>query len=82
MELEVRREMLTVAEAAQELGLTVRGVQERLLRGVMRGERLTPRMWVIPRTEVETWKERGRLKPGRPRRADRGEPEVMSEECG
>ncbi len=66
MKRESERDMLTVAEAAQELGITVRGVQERLLRGAMRGERLTPRMWVIPREEVERWRGKGRLKPGRP----------------
>ena len=67
MGMEVQRDMLTVAEAAEELGLTVRGVQERLLRGAMRGERLTPRMWVIPREEVERWRGKGKMKPGRPR---------------
>ena len=65
---EGERNMLTVAEAAEELGISVRGVQERLLRGAMRGERLTPRMWVIPRDEVERWRDKGRLKPGRPRK--------------
>jgi excisionase family DNA binding protein len=68
MEQEAKRDMLTVAEAAQELGISVRGVQDRLLRGAMHGERLTPRMWVIPRDEVDRWKDKGRLRPGRPKK--------------
>jgi hypothetical protein len=59
------RDMLTVAETARELDLTVRGVQNRLLRGLMQGERVTPRLWLIPREEVERWKALGRQKPGR-----------------
>lgn len=56
--------MLTVAETAQELGLTVRGVQTRLLRGQIQGELVTPRLWLIPREEVERWKPIGKLKRG------------------
>jgi excisionase family DNA binding protein len=59
------RPLLTVQEAATELGITVRGIQERLKRGAMRGERVTPRLWLIPREEVERWKELGRQRPGR-----------------
>ena len=59
------RPLLTVQEAAVELGITVRGVQERLRRGAMQGERVTPRLWLIPRGEVERWKVLGRQRPGR-----------------
>lgn len=59
------RDMLTVLEAADALGLTVRGVQDRLKRGLMRGERVSPRLWMVPRAEVERWQELGRQKPGR-----------------
>ncbi len=63
------RRLLTVQEAANELGITVRGVQERLRRGAMRGERVTARLWLIPRIEIERWKLLGRQRPGRkPRR--------------
>ena len=64
------RELLTVTEAADELGLTVRGVQERLRRGLMRGERVSPRLWMVPRAEVERWKALGRQKPGRKPKGD------------
>ena len=60
-------DIMTVTEAARELGLTERAVQDRLQRGVMRGRRIGARVWVIHRTEVEKWKERGKLRPGRPR---------------
>ncbi len=64
--------MLTVAETAQELGLTVRGVQTRLLRGQIQGERVTPRLWLIPREEVDRVKPLGKLKRGpKPRKRDR-----------
>ena len=68
MQLEGEREMLTVAEAADALGLTVRGVQERLRRGTLRGIHPSPRIWLIPRDEVERWRNKGKLKPGRPRK--------------
>lgn len=64
--------MLTVVEAADALGLTVRGVQDRLKRGLMTGERVSPRLWMIPRAEVERWKEVGRLKRGRKPKTEKG----------
>ena len=67
------RELLTVTETAAELGLTVRGVQERLRRGLMRGERVSPRLWMVPRAEVERWKALGRQRPGRKPSRQRGE---------
>ncbi len=57
--------MLTVQETAEELGLTIRGVQNRLLRGSMQGERVSPRLWMIPRGEVERWRALGKQRPGR-----------------
>ena len=64
-------DVLTVAETAAALGLTVRGVQHRLQRGMMRGIRIGERVWVIPRSEVEKWRERGRSPRGRkPRQND------------
>ena len=67
------RTLLTVAETARELGLSVEGIQKRLRTGVMRGERVSPRLWLVPRDEVERWRARGRLRPGPvPRRAPNG----------
>ena len=65
------RELMTVAEAARELGLSIRGVLNRLERGQMRGERVHPRLWLIPREEVERWRMLGRQRPGRKAKDDR-----------
>lgn len=64
------RALWTVAETAAELGLSIRGVLNRLEKGQMQGERVTPRLWLIPHAEVEAWKQKGRLKVGRPRREE------------
>lgn len=57
-------EYVTVGQAAGALGLSVRGIRERITRGEMRAERLGARVWAIPVSEVERWKLIGRLKPG------------------
>jgi len=62
---EQERNMVTVAEAAQELGISVRAIQHRIERGQMKGERISARLWLIPRDEVERWKQLGRQRPGR-----------------
>ena len=63
---------MTAAEAARELGLTLRGVHYRLEHGLLRGENVAGRVWLIPREEVERAKVQGRMKPG-PRRREREE---------
>ena len=62
--------MVTVAEAAQELGVSIRAVQNRILAGDMKAERVTPRLYLIPREEVERWKPIGKRKGGRPRKQE------------
>ena len=57
-------EYMTVQQAAEALGMSRRGVQERIDRGEMRAQRLGARVWAIPVDEVERWKGLGRLKPG------------------
>lgn len=56
---------MTIEAAAAALGISASTVRARLQRGVMRGERAGQRMWMIPRDEVERWRSRGRLAPGR-----------------
>ena len=56
--------MVTVSEAATLMGLSVAAIEKRLQRGDMRGVKVNPRLWLIPREEVEAWRKRGRLKPG------------------
>lgn len=55
---------MTVTEAARELGLTTAAVRIRLERGQMQGRLVHPRLWLIPRGEVERAKLAGRQKPG------------------
>jgi excisionase family DNA binding protein len=55
---------LTVTQAAAELGLAVSTLRTRLERGVMVGQRVHSRLWLIPRAEVERWRARGKLRPG------------------
>jgi len=55
---------MTVTEAAQALGLSVHGVRARIERGELRADRPSPRLWLIPREEVERVRAEGRHKPG------------------
>jgi excisionase family DNA binding protein len=57
--------MVTVTEAAAQLGLSARAVAYRLERGMMQGVKVNPRLWLVPSDEVERWRGRGRLPPGR-----------------
>jgi hypothetical protein len=34
----------------------------------MQGVKVNPRLWLVPRDEVDRWRGKGRLKPGRPRK--------------
>ena len=45
--------MVTVAEAARELGVSVRAVQNRIRTGEMTAEKVTPRLYLVPWSEVE-----------------------------
>jgi excisionase family DNA binding protein len=55
---------LTVTQAAAALGLSVRGLRFRIAHGQMAAEQVSPRLYLIPRAEVERWKALGRQKPG------------------
>ena len=59
---------MTITEAAQVLGLHRATVHRRLESGVMRGERVHEKLWLIPREEAERWRDKGRLPVGRPRK--------------
>ncbi len=58
--------MVTVAEAATELGISTRAVLHRIAHGEIKARKLTPRMYVVPRAEIERWKPVGKRKGGRP----------------
>ncbi len=55
---------MTPAQAAEELGISVRGVQDRLKRGLLHGTNYGGRIWLIDRAEVERAKALGKLKRG------------------
>jgi excisionase family DNA binding protein len=59
------RDYLTIKEAAAILGVPGRTIAYRLQKGFMRGEHVNPRLWLIPRAEIERWKGRGALPRGR-----------------
>ena len=68
---EHERDYLTASEAASMLGLPLRTVRYRLQRGIMRGVAVNPRLWLVPRAEVERWRGEGKLRPGpKPRSAE------------
>jgi excisionase family DNA binding protein len=52
---------VTVAQAAELLGMSPVGVRTRLERGLMRGRKVHPRLWLIPTSEVERWQAIGRV---------------------
>jgi hypothetical protein len=54
-------DFVTVARAAEMLGLTPVGIRTRLERGLMRGRKVHPRLWLIPSSEVERWRAIGRV---------------------
>ena len=61
-------DMVTVREAARQLGISPLAVQQRIANGEMEAVRITARLLLVPRSEVERWKAVGRRKGGRPRK--------------
>jgi excisionase family DNA binding protein len=61
-------DMVTVAVAAAELGISPRTVLHRISTKEMRAVQVTPRMYLVPRSEIARWKPIGKRKGGRPRK--------------
>lgn len=72
-------EYMTVTEAAQELGITDRAVRARIKRGDIRAERVGPRLWLIPKDEIEAWRDLGKARPWELRQIREAEPEPESD---
>ncbi len=53
------RPLLTVSEAAVQLGISPRALGYRLQRGTMHGVKVNPRLWLLPHAEVAAWQARG-----------------------
>ena len=65
--------MLTIAEAARELGVAPRTIQHRIATGEMAADKITTRFYMIPRAELERWRVIGKRKGGRPPKAKASE---------
>ena len=65
--------MVTVAKAAEELGVSPRTVLHRIANGEMRAVQVTRRMYLVPRSEITRWKPVGKRKGGRPRKERAGD---------
>jgi excisionase family DNA binding protein len=63
MDEERERAKVTTTEAARLLGISHRTILDRLQRGLMQGERISPRLWLVPHDELERVGV-GRLKTG------------------
>jgi excisionase family DNA binding protein len=64
-------DVFTVKQASSELGIPARTILYRLKIGEMQGELIDGQLWLIPRAEVEAWRQRGELRRGRkPRQHD------------
>lgn len=55
---------MTVGQAAEALGVSPRAIRHRIAVGEMQAEQINPRLWMIPRAEVERWTALGRMRPG------------------
>lgn len=71
-------DFLTVSQASRELGITTQGVRDRIERGQMTAQQVSPKLWLIPRSEVERWKELGRQKTGPKLGSKRKRPEATA----
>jgi len=60
---------MTVQEAAGVLGVEASVLRRRLIAGTMKGHKVSARLWLIPKREVERWRKRDPLPRGRPRKA-------------
>jgi len=68
-------EEMTVQEAAASLGVSVPGIQRRIQRGDMKARRVGARVYVIPRAEVERWRQLGKRRPGPKKGSKRARPQ-------
>lgn len=59
---------MTVQEASAALGVEGSVIRRRLLAGRMKGIKVNPRLWLIPKREVERWRQSEKPRIGRPRR--------------
>jgi excisionase family DNA binding protein len=67
----IKEDLLSVAEAAQELGLTRPAIRRAIMRGLIEPVRLDGRTNLIPRAEVDRYRAEHRGRMGRPAKTDK-----------
>jgi excisionase family DNA binding protein len=67
----IREDLLSVAEAAQELGLTRPAIRRAIQRGLIEPVRLDGRTNLIPRAQVDKYRAEHRGRMGRPAKTDK-----------
>ena len=67
----IREDLLSVAEAAQELGLTRPAIRRAIMRGLIEPVRLDGRTNLIPRAQVDKYRAEHRGRMGRPAKTDK-----------
>ena len=67
----IREDLLSVAEAAQELGLTRPAIRRAIQRGLIAPVRLDGRTNLIPRAQVDKYRAEHRGRMGRPAKSDK-----------
>ena len=55
---------MTVTQAAEAMGISVTALYDRIRAGKVQADRVGQRVLLIPESEVDRWREVGRLKPG------------------
>jgi excisionase family DNA binding protein len=66
---------LTTAEAAEALGVSIDTVRARIQRGQMQARRVGARLLLVPQSEVDRWRQLGKLRPWGARELGRQRPE-------
>lgn len=72
---------MTVAEAAAALGISHRAMLNRIAVGDIQAVRVHARLWLVPVSEIDRWRPRGKLQPWQARRmreAAAGEDELAA----
>lgn len=59
---------MSVTEAAKTMGISVTALYDRIRAGTVQAERIGARMLLVPTSEVEKWRDRGKLKAWEGRR--------------
>ena len=73
-------DLLTVSQAAEALGLSRRGLHYRIERGDIHALQPSPRLFLVPKSEVERLRNTGKFRPGPKPKSPPGSSRVQSDE--